>query len=76
MTYRDLMENHADIVYHTVAALAGVIAVGIGVIAAIRYLKTGSIDSGIWGGCAGLTTIATFFAGAGVANAKFNPNNS
>ncbi len=74
MTYRDLLENHADVVYHSIAALQGLTCVAVGIIALVRYLHSGTVDAGLFGGCSALTASAGVFMAGGVANARWNPN--
>jgi hypothetical protein len=62
MTFRDLLENHTDIIYHAVAICLGIVG------AVIYIVKTPhTVDGGL------IALVGTFMAG-GVANAKWNPN--
>lgn len=71
---RDLLENHADVLYHGVAALLGFACFCVAVIALVRYFHTGAVDSGLWGAFGGLSSAAGVFMAGGVANARWNPN--
>jgi hypothetical protein len=60
MTIRDLMENHTDLVYHSIAVLAGLAGIGV-------YIASHAIGLGLVG-------FISVFIGGGVANARWNPN--